>query len=217
MASSLIVDGDFSHLKFIPSLHEGGKYRVRYGASQVLEKTKVRSHRNFQGTDPRIFPRRRAIWSAVTTEGRHRFPERATQKKAPAQLSRALPAAPGPALFVPARPASGTRAARPGQRVSLPCVVLTGRKPRLLFLFVGVLLLRFAERQLFALLFQLPPRFTRLDPEDGPRPVAPRAQPRYGSHASTPCGSTPLNPNHPKMPAAARVPATSFSTGTFPL
>lgn len=53
MASSLIVDGDFSHLKFIPSLHEGGKYRVRYGASQVLEKTKVRSHREFSGD--RIF------------------------------------------------------------------------------------------------------------------------------------------------------------------
>lgn len=81
----------------------------------------------------------------------------------------------------------------------------------------AVFWLRLPERQLFALLFQLPPRFTRLDPEDGPRPVAPRAQPRYGSHASTPCGSTPLNPNHPKMPAAARVPATSFSTGTFPL
>lgn len=38
------------------------------------------------------------------------------------------------------------------------------RKPRLLFRFVGVFLLRFAERQLFALLFQLPPRMTRLEP-----------------------------------------------------
>ena len=75
MASSLIVDGDFSHLKFIPSLHEGGKYRVRYGASQVLEKTKVRKcdrignfQGNFQGTDPRIFPRngnRYLAWAFV--------------------------------------------------------------------------------------------------------------------------------------------------------
>jgi hypothetical protein len=36
----------------------------------------------------------------------------------------------------------------------------------LLFVFVGLLLLRFATRQLFALLFQLPPRFTRFVPDD---------------------------------------------------
>ena len=35
----------------------------------------------------------------------------------------------------------------------------------LLFLFVGLLLLRFAVRQLIALLFQLPPRFTRFEPD----------------------------------------------------
>ena len=40
----------------------------------------------------------------------------------------------------------------------------TRRSPRLLFLFDGVLLLRLEERQFFALLFQLPPRFTRFDP-----------------------------------------------------
>jgi hypothetical protein len=34
----------------------------------------------------------------------------------------------------------------------------------LLLLFVGLLLLRFAVRQLLALLFQLPPRNTRLEP-----------------------------------------------------
>ena len=34
----------------------------------------------------------------------------------------------------------------------------------LLFLFVGLLLLRFADRQLIALLFQLPPRITRFEP-----------------------------------------------------
>jgi hypothetical protein len=40
----------------------------------------------------------------------------------------------------------------------------------LLLLLVGLLLLlRFATRQLFALLFQLPPRFTRFEP-DGRRP-----------------------------------------------
>ena len=35
----------------------------------------------------------------------------------------------------------------------------------LLLLFDGLLLLRFAERQFWALLFQLPPRCTRLEPE----------------------------------------------------
>ena len=40
----------------------------------------------------------------------------------------------------------------------------TGRKPKLLLVFVGLLLLRLATRQLLALLFQLPPRITRLVP-----------------------------------------------------
>jgi len=35
----------------------------------------------------------------------------------------------------------------------------------LLFLLDGMLLLRFADRRLFALLFQLPPRFTRFEPD----------------------------------------------------
>jgi hypothetical protein len=35
----------------------------------------------------------------------------------------------------------------------------------LLFLLDGLLLLRFADRQLFALLFQLPPRITRFEPD----------------------------------------------------
>ena len=34
----------------------------------------------------------------------------------------------------------------------------------MLLLLFGLLLLRFAVRQLMALLFQLPPRFTRLEP-----------------------------------------------------
>ena len=34
----------------------------------------------------------------------------------------------------------------------------------LLFLLSGLLLLRLADRQFFALLFQLPPRFTRFEP-----------------------------------------------------
>ena len=41
--------------------------------------------------------------------------------------------------------------------------VLTGRKPRLLLLLSGVLLLRFATRALSASLFQLPPRLTRFE------------------------------------------------------
>ena len=40
------------------------------------------------------------------------------------------------------------------------------RKPRLLLRLPGLLLFRFAERQFFALLFQLPPRFTRFEPSD---------------------------------------------------
>lgn len=42
--------------------------------------------------------------------------------------------------------------------------VLESRKPMLLLLLFGLLLLRFATRQLLALLFQLPPRLTRLEP-----------------------------------------------------
>ncbi len=38
------------------------------------------------------------------------------------------------------------------------------RKPRLLFRFAGAFLLRFAERQFWPLLFQLPPRITRSEP-----------------------------------------------------
>ena len=48
------------------------------------------------------------------------------------------------------------------------CIILSSerarRKPLLLFLLSGLLLSRFDERQLLASLFQLPPRFTRLDP-----------------------------------------------------
>ncbi len=42
--------------------------------------------------------------------------------------------------------------------------VLERRKPKLLLRLSGVLLLRLAERTLSGLLFQLPPRFTRLEP-----------------------------------------------------
>jgi hypothetical protein len=37
-----------------------------------------------------------------------------------------------------------------------------------LFRLSGVFLLRFADRQFLALLFQLPPRFTRLEQDEGP-------------------------------------------------
>ncbi len=40
--------------------------------------------------------------------------------------------------------------------------------PRLVFRLSGVFLLRFADRQFLALLLQLPPRFTRLEPDEGP-------------------------------------------------
>ena len=86
----------------------------------------------------------------------------------------ALPILPGPARFrrlaanqpcrIPyldrectARPAM----AKPGAD-SLP--VLERRKPRLLFRLAGLFLLRLAQRTFLGLLFQLPPRITRLDP-----------------------------------------------------
>ncbi len=52
--------------------------------------------------------------------------------------------------------------------LSLRSGARTTRKPRLLFSFSGLFLLRFADRQFLAELFQLPPRFTRLSPDEGP-------------------------------------------------
>jgi hypothetical protein len=51
----------------------------------------------------------------------------------------------------------------------------------LLFRFDGVFLLRLADRQFFALLFQEPPRLTRFEPEAGPTvlwPIRPLHQDR---------------------------------------
>ncbi len=47
---------------------------------------------------------------------------------------------------------------------SLICELMATRKPLLLLLLPGLLLLRLAERQFLALLFQLPPRSTRFEP-----------------------------------------------------
>ena len=43
----------------------------------------------------------------------------------------------------------------------------TSGNPTLLFVLSGLVLFRFATRQLFALLFQLPPRITRFEPDAG--------------------------------------------------
>ena len=51
--------------------------------------------------------------------------------------------------------------------------------PVLLFLLSGLLLLRFADRQFLALLFQLPPRITRFEPVDHHPLPAPRALRAY--------------------------------------
>lgn len=48
--------------------------------------------------------------------------------------------------------------------IQIPRKARATRKPRLLFRFVGLFLLRFADRQFLAVLFQLPPRFTRFEP-----------------------------------------------------
>ena len=50
---------------------------------------------------------------------------------------------------------------------------LTGRRPTLLLRLPGSFLLRFAARQFLALLFQEPPRLTRLEPCFSPRLFAP--------------------------------------------
>ncbi len=54
------------------------------------------------------------------------------------------------------------------RRLSFRCCdgIRATRKPRLLFRFSGVFLLRFAERQFGAVLFQLPLRITRFVPCD---------------------------------------------------
>ena len=64
--------------------------------------------------------------------------------------------------------ASGSRTAAGSiSGTSIPFAELRStRKPRLLFRLSGVFLLRFADRQFLALLFQLPPRFTRFEPHD---------------------------------------------------
>ena len=48
--------------------------------------------------------------------------------------------------------------------------VLERGRPILLFMLSGVLLFRFADRQFCALLFQLPPRLTRFEPDAGHAP-----------------------------------------------
>jgi hypothetical protein len=51
-----------------------------------------------------------------------------------------------------------------------------GRRPRLLLRLSGLFLLRFDARAFLALLFQLPPRLTRLEPEDGPSGQNPKTR-----------------------------------------
>ena len=69
----------------------------------------------------------------------------------------------------------------------------------LLFRFDGSLLLRYAERQFDAVLFQLPPRFTRFEPESAPSPPA-----QILSSSKTPedC-KIPRNPYQRTPPSAA--------------
>ena len=77
----------------------------------------------------------------------------------------------------------------------------TRRKPMLLLLLFGLLLFRFATRTLFAELFQLPPRLTRLEPD----PVIPpgrqflpetqrACKAKVGKHGQHMVGESPLGP-----------------------
>ncbi len=86
-----------------------------------------------------------------------------------------LPAGPGAPLFGHAASRRATlarrwmvttcaRARRPWRPRTWRRRELAGRKPRLLLRLAGVFLLRFAARQLPAVLFQLQPRLTRLEP-----------------------------------------------------
>ena len=65
------------------------------------------------------------------------------------------------------KPLAGWKAVGSVRRASTRRAELRARrKPRLLFRFGGSFLLRFADRQFLASLFQLPPRFTRFEPCD---------------------------------------------------
>ena len=66
---------------------------------------------------------------------------------------------------------TGKRPVPSGKASTLPAELRATRKPRLLFRSSGVQLLRYADRQFLAELFQLPPRFTRFEPH-GRSPAA---------------------------------------------
>ena len=92
-------------------------------------------------------------------------------------------------------------------RTSKILAKLSKRKPRLLLRFVGALLLRFAERTFLALLFQLPPRFTRfvLFHASTPPPIPSKKRWRNG------------NVCLPKLcPSRAALQAACLPSDTFP-
>ena len=94
------------------------------------------------------------------------------QQESPRRPSLSLPDAGGLGLFVRPMPAQARQGwinlmRRDAIRKRHPSgegFVLARRKPRLLLRLPGSFLLRYAERQLSASLFQLPPRLTRLEP-----------------------------------------------------
>ena len=98
-----------------------------------------------------------------------------TQRKGPAGTFGArAPTSPGgaPRLRPRRKPRDGHEAGSMKGKIHSPRSIRsrhragarTTRKPRLLFAFDGLFLLRFADRQFEASLFQLPPRFTRFEP-----------------------------------------------------
>jgi hypothetical protein len=68
----------------------------------------------------------------------------------------------------------------------------------LLFVLPGLLLFRFAERQLFELLFQLPPRMTRLGPRGDRTMVAIAPEQPTAGQASKPANSAIMRARHPR-------------------
>jgi len=128
-------------------------------------------------------------------------------------VRRGLPALSGLVMFDPAT--AGYGSGRMGQcRPTLwhgqdaratSGVVLARRRPRFWLRLPGVFLLRFADRQFLALLFQLPPRLTRLPPEGGPS-LCSAGHWAYLTNRSccAPALSSPGRTESPPLPARSR-------------
>jgi len=74
-------------------------------------------------------------------------------------------------VFWPRTSGTGKRPVPSGKASTSSAELRAKRKPRLLFRSSGSFLLRYAERQFLASLFQLPPRITRFAPDGHSPPI----------------------------------------------